>query len=224
MRIFLTLAIALLALPAFAPALAADEVHERPGTVHCANLIYAKNKTSECFADHFLSDARKITHVNTAAKFSAVRLDSADVFEHPFAVMSGEGPFTMTEQEIENLRTYLTGGGFLVASPGCSSEAWDKSFRKAAATAFPDQELVKLPMDHPIFRTAYDIAELKTKRRNVKAELEALIIEGRIVLVFSPEGLNDTGNAGGACCCCGGNEILNARQVNVNLLTYALTH
>lgn len=220
MRTLLTLVMVALV----ATTVGADDTHDRPGTVKCANLIYGKNKTSECFADHFLSDTRKITHVNTAAKFNPVRLDSAELFEHPFAVMSGEGAFTLPEQQIENLRAYLTGGGFLVASPGCSSEAWDKSFRKAAAAAFPDQELVKLPMDHPIFRTAYDIDVLKTKRRGVKAELEALILEGRIVMIFSPEGLNDTANAGGGCCCCGGNEILNSRQVNVNLLTYALTH
>ncbi|MEK6238367.1 MAG: hypothetical protein N2C14_26925 [Planctomycetales bacterium] len=44
------------------------------------------------------------------------------------------------------------------------------------------------------------------------------------MLIFSPDGLNDTGKVGGNCCCCGGNEILNARQINVNLLAYALTH
>jgi hypothetical protein len=44
------------------------------------------------------------------------------------------------------------------------------------------------------------------------------------VAVFSADGLNDTGNAGGGCCCCGGDEITNAKLVNVNLLAYALTH
>ena len=43
-------------------------------------------------------------------------------------------------------------------------------------------------------------------------------------MVFTSDGLNDTGNAGANCCCCGANEIRNAKQVNVNLLAYALTH
>ena len=52
----------------------------------------------------------------------------------------------------------------------------------------------------------------------------ALEIDGKIVLIFSKDGLNDTGKVGGNCCCCGGNEIKNARQINVNLLAYTLTH
>ena len=45
-----------------------------------------------------------------------------------------------------------------------------------------------------------------------RATLEGLEIDGRIVLIYSPEGLNDTANAGGGCCCCGGNEIRNSWQ------------
>jgi hypothetical protein len=69
----------------------------------------------------------------------------------------------------------------------------------------------------------YDIPELRLKGSR-KAHLEGLEIDGRIALIFSPDGLNDTGKAGPKCCCCGGNEVQNARQVNVNLLAYTLTH
>ena len=44
------------------------------------------------------------------------------------------------------------------------------------------------------------------------------------MLILSPDGLNDTANAGPSCCCCGGNEIKSAKEINVNLLAYALTH
>ncbi len=47
---------------------------------------------------------------------------------------------------------------------------------------------------------------------------------GRLAAVFSPFGLNDTGNAGGGCCCCGGNELKNAKQINANIVAYALIH
>jgi len=57
----------------------------------------------------------------------------------------------------------------------------------------------------------------------VKPELLGLEINGKIVLVFSPHGLNDTAHTKG-CCCCGGNEISNAIKVNVNILTYALMY
>jgi hypothetical protein len=48
-------------------------------------------------------------------------------------------------------------------------------------------------------------------------------VNGKIVVVFSEEGLNDSSNRAG-CCCCGGNEIQNAMEVNVNILAYALLY
>jgi hypothetical protein len=46
-------------------------------------------------------------------------------------------------------------------------------------------------------------------------------LAGKLVLIYSQDGLNDTANTSG-CCCCGGNEIANAEQVNVDILAYAL--
>ena len=138
--------------------------------------------------------------------------------------MTGEGQFRLLEQERINLRSYLQRGGFLLASAGCSSQEWDQSFRSAIRKVFPDNELIKIPMDHKIFSTVFDITQVKLKKSSGTAQLEGLEIDGRIVLVYSDEGLNDTANAGGGCCCCGGNEIKNSQEVNVNIFTYSLTH
>jgi hypothetical protein len=204
--------------------LIAAEPAARPGLVKCANLIYANGKTSVCFADHFLSDIRKQTNIWTDQHFTAVKLESPELFGYPFSVMTGEGAFTLTEDQRRNLREYLTGGGFLLASPGCSSEPWDESFRREIRAVFPEVKFAEIDLDHPVFKTVYNIPELKTKKKGKTARLEGVILDGRLVLVYSRDGLNDTANAGGKCCCCGGNEVLNARQVNVNLLAYALTH
>jgi hypothetical protein len=197
---------------------------DRPGIVRCANLIYARNKTSVCFADHFLADVQKQTNIWTDRKFTSVHVDSKELYQYPFAIMTGEGAFTLTDPQRTALRDYLTGGGFVVASAGCSSKAWKDSFAREIAAVFPDTPLAPIGFEHPIFHTVYDIKALETKSRTVRAQLEGLTINDRVVLVYSPEGLNDTGNVGGNCCCCGGNEVKNARQVNANLLTYAVTH
>ena len=82
-------------------------------------------------------------------------------------------------------------------------------------------------MDHPIFHTVFDIRSIRLKKGGT-TQLEGLTIEDKIVLIYSPEGLNDTANAGRngqrQCCCCGGNEIKNSHEINVNIFTYALTH
>ena len=195
-----------------------------PGVVQAANLIYGQNKTSVCFADDFLAQIQKETNVRTNRRFSPVKLDSQELYLYPFAIMTGEGDFSLTDQQRENLRYYLTAGGFVVASPGCSNDAWDASFRREVAAIFPDIEFVALDFDHPAFHTVYDIDRLVAKRTGAPPQLEGVEIDGRLALVYSREGLNDTANAGPNCCCCGGNEIRNARDVNVNLLAYALMH
>ncbi len=192
--------------------------------VHCANLTYADGKTAKCFANAFLTEIGKRTHIKAAPEFSDVHLESADLFEHPFAVMSGAGSFTLTKAQRKNMRDYLTRGGFLVASPGCSDRAWGQSFKREIGQVFPSVKLRTLDMKHPVFQTVFKITKLVGKRAGSTPTLQGLELDGRIVLVYTDDGLNDTANAGGKCCCCGGNEIRNAKQVNVNLLAYALTH
>lgn len=66
----------------------------KEGIVQCGNLIYAGNKTSRCFSDEFLSTVQQKTSISTSRRFRAVRLDSEELFQFPFVVMTGEGNFT----------------------------------------------------------------------------------------------------------------------------------
>lgn len=195
------------------------------GTIYCANLIYADDKTSVCFSDKFLGEVREETNINTHPNFDDVRLDSAELFDYPFVVMTGEGAFTISDEQLTNLKDYLDSGGFLLASAGCSSKPWNTSFAKVMANAYPDAELSRLEVDHPIYHSVYDIEQSRYKSGGPKLPvLDALVIDGRVVMVWSPDGLNDTANAGPNCCCCGGNEVKSARKLNTNILAYALTH
>jgi hypothetical protein len=187
--------------------------------IECANLIYAGTKSSVCFSEEFLSAVAGETSISTARKFKAVKLGDKEVFRFPFAVMTGEGAFTLTEDERRNLKLYLEKGGFLLASAGCSSKEWGESFVREMEAIFPGRKLAEVPMDHPIFRTVYDVPRLDTKGPDAK--LFGLDFGGKLVVVYSPDGLNDTTTMHG-CCCCGGNEIRNSQKVNANVLVYAL--
>ncbi|MEE9404636.1 MAG: DUF4159 domain-containing protein [Algisphaera sp.] len=203
----------------------AQDTPDDPGTVRCAKLVYANNKSSVCFSDKFLSELADETHVTTHPQLVGIESSSEELFDYPFAVMTGEGAFTLTDAQLGNLRTYLTCGGFVIASAGCSSKDWNRSFQAAATQLFPDHELVTLDATHPIFHTVYDITQSKYNSGGAKLpELRALQLDGRVVMIWSPDGLNDTKNAGPNCCCCGGNEVKSAKQLNVNILAYALTH
>lgn len=190
--------------------------------IQCGNLVYATNRSSVCFADAFLGDVAKQTSLDVGKNFVPVKAESEALFNFPFLIWSGQDSFNLTQKERENLRKYLTNGGFILSSPGCSDTNWDKSLRRELQLIFPDKKLDKIPMTHPIFSTALNIPRLTDK--GGKAQLvEGLEINGRLVMVYSREGLNDVKNAKG-CCCCGGNEIMQAAQVNLNALVYALLY
>jgi hypothetical protein len=114
-------------------------------------------------------------------------------------------------------------GGFLLASAGCSSEKWDRAFRREMQRVFGEDCLQPLAMDHPVFSTVRPIEELKLKKVSTRPRLYGMEVNGKMAVIYSHHGLNDTAHTEG-CCCCGGNEILNALEVNVNILVYALLH
>src|SRR6516164_8222834 len=63
--------------------------------VECANLIYSGTKSSVCFSEEFLSTVASETSINTSRKFKPVKLGEKEIFKFPFAVMTGEGAFSL---------------------------------------------------------------------------------------------------------------------------------
>jgi len=200
----------------------AAPVHSDPTMLQCGNLIYCGNKSSVCFADRFLTDVTEQTSLRVNRKFCPVRLDNDALFDFPFCVMSGNENFVLSERERSQLRKFLTQGGFLLVSPGCSDEKWDLSFRQEIKICFPENSLKPVPMSHPIFNIVNPIPRL-TEKHGRPAVLEGLEINGRLVVVYSKEGLNDVQHATG-CCCCGGNELAQPERINVNVFTYAVLY
>ncbi len=195
---------------------------EPDGIVQVANLVYAGTKSSRCFSDHFLVRAEKESAISTSRRFHAVKLGSDDIFEFPLLIMTGEGSFRLSDRERQNLRRYVEHGGLLLASAGCSSTEWGRSFRREMVTIFPKHRPKPIDMSHPIFHTVYEIKKL-TASHGKPRPLLGVSLGGRLGVVYSPDGLNDTGHTQG-CCCCGGNELKNAELINVNILAYTLTY
>ncbi len=190
-------------------------------TIHCGQLVYGNNQTAICFAEKFLSVAASETGLNIAPKFTNISLAKDEVFTTPFCIFTGQDDFKLSDTEKSNLRRYLENGGFMLSSPGCSEKKWNAAFRREIALAMPGYELKEIPMDHEIFSTVNRIKSLSVK--GSPAHLLGLFVNGRLALVYSPEGLNDASNAQG-CCCCGGAEIAEAQKVNVNAVAYSLLH
>jgi hypothetical protein len=195
----------------------------KEGAIQCGMLIYAGTKTSRCFSDEFLSTVQQKTSIATERRFKFVKMGTDDLFAFPFVVMTGEGDFTLSQRERENLKKYLSSGGFLLASAGCSNKDWDNAFRREMKKVMAEHPMKGIASTHPLFRTVFQLEKMKLSKSSGEAKLDGVEYNGRLVVVYSSQGLNNTANTSG-CCCCGGNEIGNSLEVNVNIVAYALLH
>ncbi|MEM1355986.1 MAG: DUF4159 domain-containing protein [Planctomycetota bacterium] len=199
----------------------ADE-DEAVAPIRVALLTYGQQQTGICFADAFLATYSRETGQQLHRSFDSVALDSEELFDYPFVVLSGERAFEPTPAEKENLKRYLDRGGFLLASAGCSNNAWAQGFVAMMSELFGQTPLKPIPNDHLLFHTLYDIDSIDARKPGGRVAIYGYSVDSQLRVLFSPLGLNDTSNAGGGCCCCGGSEIRNARLINANALAYAL--
>jgi hypothetical protein len=84
---------------------------------------------------------------------AVVEPGSPDIFNYPFIHLTGNGRFVFSNQEAENLRKYLTGGGFLNIN---DSYDMDKFVRPEMKKVFPELDFVELPFSHPIYHQKFD--------------------------------------------------------------------
>jgi len=216
---------AIIGATATVPRLGAEEAASTdPPPVRVGLMIYDADKHPKCFGAGFLNMVAWQSSIRVERKLVKVGLPNQALFDFPFVIMAGEDKLELTAHQIKWLRAYVTRGGFVLASAGCSSKPWAKSFLEVMAKAFPRHKLKPLPMKHPIFHSLFEIKELRSERADVDHKLFGLTLGDRLAVVFSPIGLNDTDNAEEGCCCCGGNELRDAHLLNANILAYVLTH
>lgn len=96
--------------------------------------------------------------------------------------MTGHGNVVFTEEEAHNLREYLLGGGFLHAD---DNYGLVQAFRREMKKVFPEDELVEIPWEHPIFNQKYTFSEGLPKIHEHDAKRPqalGVIKEGRLVV------------------------------------------
>lgn len=116
-----------------------------------------------------------------------VEVGSAEIFNYPFIHMTGHGNVVFSNQEAENLRKYLSAGGFLHIS---DNYGMDKFIRTELKKVFPELDLVELPFTHPIYHQAYNFDKGLPKvheHDNKAPQGFGLIYKGRLVCFYDYE-------------------------------------
>lgn len=98
-------------------------------------------------------ELNKRTNIRTEVIDKAVSLTDEELFRYPFLFITGHGNINLSDAEVKRLRDFLTNGGFLYAD---DDYGMDESFRREMKKVFPENDLVELPFDHPIYHIIYD--------------------------------------------------------------------
>jgi hypothetical protein len=128
-------------------------------------------------------------NINTAIKTKpkTVEVGSSDLFQFPFVHMTGHGNVFFSDEDAENLRKYLTSGGFLHID---DNYGMNQYIRKELKKVFPNQELREIPATHPIFKEPYSFPKGLPKiheHDGLRPQALGLFHENRLVLLFTFE-------------------------------------
>ena len=116
-----------------------------------------------------------------------VDVGSPEIFNYPMVHLTGHGNVVFSNQDIKNLRDYLTGGGFLHIS---DNYGLDKFIRREMKRVFPEADFIELPFDHPIYHQKYEFNQglPKVHEHDDKAtEGYGLFYEGRMICFYDFE-------------------------------------
>jgi hypothetical protein len=161
-----------------------------PATVKIAKLKYNgggdwyANKTS---LPNLIKFCNTNLGTNLAAEEDIVEAGSKDIFNYPFVHLTGHGNIILNNLEVENLRKYLTSGGFLHAD---DNYGLDKFFRREMKKVFPESEFVELPFSHPIYHQKFQFNNGLPKiheHEGKPAQGFGLFYKGKLVCFYTYE-------------------------------------
>lgn len=167
---------------------------------------------------------RENTDINVRLEEVRLKPQDPQLFLHPYLYMTGHGNIRFSPQDVQQLRRYLTTGGFLHAD---DNYGMDESFRREMKKVFPNKEFVELPFDHPIYHIQYDFPNGLPKiheHDGKPPEGLGLFHDGRLVVFYTYE--TDLGDGWEDPDVHNDPEAMHqaALQMGTNIILFALTH
>lgn len=121
------------------------------------------------------------------AKPATVEPGSPDIFSYPFIHATGHGNIVFSDAEILNIRNYMESGGFMHFD---DNYGLDQYIRREIKRIFPDNNLVEIPANHPIFQKPFSFPAGLPKiheHDGKRPQAFGIFIKNRLVLLYTYE-------------------------------------
>ncbi|MCQ2375596.1 MAG: DUF4159 domain-containing protein [Salinivirgaceae bacterium] len=153
-----------------------------------------------------------------------VEVGSKELFGLPMVHMTGHGNVFFNEHEVNNLRQYLSGGGFLHIDDNYGIDAF---VRREMKKVFPDKDFVELPLNHEIYNMIYPFPNGLPKiheHDNKAPQGFGLFVDGRLVCFYTYE--CDLGDGWESASVHNDSEQIRtqALKMGANIVTYVFSH
>jgi hypothetical protein len=183
------------------------------------------------FADAITEELESRTSIDAAKKRRMADLSQGEIFFSPFLFLAGKyefEPFTPPEREI--LKRYLTFGGFLFAedTSALKGSGFDRVFRSEMKKIFPQQDLKRLPLEHPVYQSFYLINQIGG-RQPVSPYFEGITLDSWTPVIYSHNDLSGawsrdkSGSWVHECVPGGEPQRALAFKAGINVIVYSLT-
>ena len=160
--------------------------------------------------------------IPVSSTYDDVQIGSSDLHNYPFAFLTGHGTITVNDSEVSNVRRWLDNGGFLYID---DDYGLDEYARMLISRIYPDEELIEIPFEHPIYHQVYSFPDGLPKvheHDGLPPQGFAVFHNGRMAIFYTYESNLADGWAYDVHS--NPQEIVDASlQMGVNLLVYALT-
>ncbi len=157
---------------------------------------------------NFVQKVNQRTPLKLAIQPVIIDLHKRDqLFALPFLILNGHGQIILDSEEKENLKKYLSHGGFLLVNDDFGLEkafkrlihdlypelkldmekSWRDNVRESYKEVNPTLGLAELTNDFPIYRSYYDLKSLPKVHehdKGVPPGMYGLFIEKRLVLIY----------------------------------------
>ena len=105
---------------------------------------------------NFSTIVGELTYAASDSGHNIIAIGSPEIFKYPIAYMSEPGWWTMTEEEVANLRSYFLKGGFIIFDDFAGSSQ-GSNFVEQIRRILPEARLTEVDPSHSIFHSFFEI-------------------------------------------------------------------